>query len=655
MTATADRQSIVLNKKFEGILEIEVEGTKAHVFSNHLNDVQIEFHPYGYEAIVNCTTYDDEKVTPLFAQDKVMKASLSFTSTHILNAGTPLFKLQGIVTERYYQSKGSVGLDGFMRVYTLRFKDPAQASWGHHFPIKLFVDKTMKDVIDAEKNPLITIAYDWDVLTQVHPVLAFSLEFRRGLPPNQQVSFYSFLTWYLHQFNGILDYDYEKNNYTIRGKKKEGGSPLVIPDSNSTPPQCQFPEPLRSLDRTIKHSAESQEPTDVENLNGFQAVRKDALDDTEYVHFPDQITQKVKSKMVREKPLIRFHLTELEKLGLEKFLPGKLVEFQKKSALESWVDDPLFKGKPYRVVNISLRLVITTEQLEVERKDQEFDMTVAFDAEDKEETYVERPAFQSPSYPFFLPGKIFCDKKEAEQTTFTLIKHEKIPLGHYQVLVPLVEDKKKVIVPFMPDIISGQHYFPLCKDQQVMLAVYFQTAKIERALDWQPLTRLPLDTQANQVVFGSNGKDKYVVQRHEFKDGKNSVLIIKQSSSPDQTQTVQIQEKELTITVEEKGKSTVLIKLHRDTGLLLQLKDDASGVTQQTEYTTASITHLSKGKPGESIIVQTPEAISLKAKACNIECDDMIVDAKKTITQKAANKVFIEAPAVNIKDKVKMG
>ena len=474
-----------------------------------MKEIQVNFHPYGYEALVHCETFDDEEVNPLFAKEKVMKASLNFKSAGPLDPGAPLLKLQGVVTERFYQSLGQQGGRGLKRLYTVRFKDPAQASWGHHFPIRLFVDKTMKDVIDAEKNPLITIAYDWDVLTQASPILAYSLEFKRGLPPNQQVSFYSFLMWYLHKFNGILDYDYEKNKYTIRGKKEEGGAPIVLANWICSPPECRFPEPLRSLDRTIKHTAESQEPTDVENPNAFQTVRKDALDDASYIHFPDQITQKVKSKMLREKPWIRFHVLELaEFLSMDKLLPGKSVEFKKDdSAVETWADDPLFKGKPYRMVNIFFRAMVDDELLNIERPNQVYALTVAIDAEAKEETYVERPEFQSPAYPFFLPGKIFSEKGDKEQTTFNLVKHEKIPLGHYQVKVPLVQDQKKVIVSFMPDIISGQHYFPLCKDQQVMLAVYFQTAKIERALDWQRLTRLPLDTQGNQVVFGSNGKD----------------------------------------------------------------------------------------------------------------------------------------------------
>lgn len=644
-------------RELQGVLEIDVEGTKAKAFSNHLKDVQVDYHPYGFEARVQFVTFDDKEMHPLFAQEKVMKATLTLKSTDPKTKDAQLLKLQGIVTERHYQSMGKESKKGVERVYTVRIKDAAQATWGDHFPIKIFVNKTMKDVLDAEKNPLIAITYDWDVLTEVSPILAYSLEFKRGLPPAQQVSFYAFLMWYLYKCNGILEYDFEKNTYKIVGKKTDGGAPIAIPKWISSPPECRLPQLLRAKERTIKHTADNQDPTDVDNPNGFQAVRKDAFDDSTYTYFPDQLTQKVQSKLLREKPFIQFHLQELaEYLEMDKLLPGKFVEFKKNAITgETWTDDPLFKGKPYRLVNISFHATINNELMEVERLKQFYHIHVKVEAEAKEETYVERPNFQPPQFPFFIPGMIFSEAGDKDQTTFNVVKHEKVPLGQYQVKVPLVEDKKKVVVPFTPHILSGQHYFPLCKDQKVMLAVYFQTAYIDRALDWQPLTRLPLDTQANQVVFGSNGIDKYVIEQHEFKDGTNSVFTIKQSSSADQTQTIQIQEKELTITVAEKGKNTVLIKFHRDTGFLVQLKDEESGVTQQSTYNTESITHLSKGKSGQTTIVQKPESISLEGKEINIKCEEMAVTADKTITLKATRKVFVDAPITEHSGKTKSG
>ena len=528
-------------------------------------------------------------------------------------------------------------------------------SWGNHFPIKIFVDQTMKDVLDAEKNPLINIEYDWDVLTKASPILAFSLEIKKGAAPGApQVSFYSFLTWYLYQFNGILEYDYVKNAYKILGKKSDGGAPLEIAQWMMTPPDCTFPEPLRYQERSINHSAENKDDTDQENPNGFKSVRRDAFDAVNYTHFPEQVTPKVESKLVREKPSIRFSFKELsDTVDLDKLVPGAFIEIKKNTLLgETWCDDPIFKGKPYRLTKLSFHAVPTNTFQEVERLIQEYELEILVEAEAKEETYVERPPFQEPVYPFSIPGKIFSEVGDKEQTTHNIAKQEKVPLGQYQVKVPLVADDKKVVVPFMPDFSPGQHYFPLCKDQQVMLAVYFRTAKIERILDWQPLARLPLDTQANQIVFASNGKDKSVIEKHEFENGQNSVFTIKQSSSPDQTQTFKIQEKEITITVEEKGKNTVLIKFNRETGLFLQVKDDVSGVIQQSEYNGTAITHLSQKGGDKSIIVQTPESIAFECKQYSIKCDEAVIDAKKGITQKAGNKIYLEAPAINGKGAV---
>lgn len=655
MTTRVQEYSI-FEKRLTGVLELEVEGEKACAFSNHLMSVQVHYHSYGYEAEVRFNNYLGQ-MNELFAKEKVMKAFLKLepVDPEGKKKVQPV-RLQGIVTNRYYQPMGQLSLKGVEHFYVVTFKDPAQASWGQHFPIKVFVEKTMKDVIDAEKNPLITINYDWEVLTEVKPILAFSLEFKRGLSPDRQTNFYSFLTWYLYQNNGILDYDYEKNSYAIRGKKSEEGSVMTLPDWIITPPKCQLPGPLYASDRMITFDTESR-VVENENPAGFQGVHKDAFKDTAYTYFPEQISQKVKSKLVREKVYIRFFLKELaEFLELDKLFPGNLIEFKRNEQLaEGWVDDPSLKGKVYRIVNILLCMHVDGEIGEVERLDQMYRFEIQIEAEPKEELYVDRPLFVVPSYPFFVQGEVFSDVGDKEQATFNVVKQEKVPLGQYQIKVPLVEDKKHVVVPFSPHILSGQHYFPLCKDQRVMLAMHFGTAFIERVLDWQPLTRLPLETQANRVVFGSNGIDKYVIEQHEFKDGQDSVFTIKQSSSPDQTQTIQIQEKELTIIVEEKGKSTISVRLHREDGLLLQLKDEEGGITQQSLYSSESITHLSKGGAGESTVVQTPESISLTAKKVQIDCEEMIVEAKKNVSQKAANNIFLDAPLVHAKDLLKAG
>lgn len=632
----------------ETILQLEVDGKKCEIYSGHLDEAQIELYSYGFDICVHFCAYDNKEIKALFADPKVMHATLSIKSTKKEKAGAILFEQKGIVTKRVCKP---AELEGKMSLflYEIHFVDNAKITWGSHFTKKIFVDKTMKDVLEEEKKPLISVKYDFEELNKAHPILAYSLE--------KQVSFYSFLMWYLHLTNGIFEYDYKTKSYIIRGKKSEDGAPLPLAEWSVTPALCSYPEHARYFERTIKSSAVNQDQNDSQNPNWIDSVRNDILDDTHHTLFPDQIPQVVKSKLHPEKPSITFTLKELPlDFDLDQFLPGTLFELKGDvNRGGKWCEDADFKGHIFRITDIAIQITRTTTGAPTKRYVQPYNLVIEVTAEYKEETYVKRPAFVNPVYPFFTPGMIHSQIGDEEQTTFNLVKNEKIPFGHYQVRAPLAGNDKKVIVPFNPDMMSGQFYFPHTKDQKVMLAIYFQAAKIDRMLDYQPLSRQALEEQACLILFGSSGKDKYCVQKHHFKDGKDSVLIIKQSSSDKQTQTIQFQEKIIQVTVEEKDKSTLSIQINRDEGLSITLKDEAAGSTQTTIYTPESITHTSKGKGGTSTMVQAPDAISFETKTFNVKCDDLIFEMAKTLSQKATNKIFIEAPIVNIKDKVKMG
>lgn len=643
--------AITFSKELEITFELDVEGTKEKVLAGNITKIELAAHSYGYAAEVEFLTFDNDKLDALFIKEKVMKATLAF-----LEKGSPILEVKGIVSQRGYTPQGKGNDKKPVRIYAVCFTDAATITWSHHFPMKIFVDQTMKDVIEAEKNPLISIKYDWDELTKPSPILAYNLEHKNRLTPVEQTSFYAFLNWYLYQFNGILEYDYKENSYSVLGKKSEKGKPVPLPEWFMTPPKCHYPEPTRFQKRQIKHSAKNMDQSDGENPNSFQSVRKDEFDESTYTHFPEQVSQIVKSASSREMQTLTFYLKNFsEAMNLGNLVPGALFEIKEDVKTGGvWCEDPAFKGKTFRVTDFTFKAVMEGGAEAVDRPIQSYKIDVQVDAESKDDTFVQRPSFPRPTFPFSIPGKIFSEIGPPEQTTFNLVKSDKIPLGHYQVTIPLAGDKK-IVVPFYPDTLNGQHYFPLCKDQQIMLAVYFQTARIERILDWQPLARLPLDTQANQIVFGSNGQDKYTIQKHEFKGGQEAVLTIIQSTSKNQTQTIQVEDKDLTITVEEKGKNTVTIKLNRQNGLLLQMKDTDSGVTQQSQYNSESITHTSQGSDGKTTVIQKPDSISMECKTFTLASDEVVIDAKKTATLKAASKIFIDAPVVNAKETVNMG
>lgn len=656
---TLDRSQLDSVSSFPDLnikLDLEVDGKKGEIFASHIEEIKLDLYPYGFEGRLRFSTFDDEEMVSLFASEKMMKMTLTFTETSGAKKGTPLLVVQGIVYQRSYKIELTKIQSQQKRVHTILFADPAKVTWGNHFPLKILIDETFKNAIEAEKNPLISLKYDWEELNKTSPIIAFNLDPKNGPTQRDKVSFYSFLMWYLHEANGILDYNIKENAYSLLGKKAEAGSPIIVAEKLLTPGICHYPEPPRHHKREIKYTVQNQDPKDEENPLGFQSVRHDAFEHANYHLYPEQISPASLSTLSPQKPLLSFALMDLvDSFSFDQILPGSLITIKgDEKKRPAWYHESFIKDQEFRIRDVYITLNLPDPSEKAKKAETIFRTVIKVVAESKDEVFVSRPEFNSPHYPFFIPGTVLSEAGDKEQTTFNLTKNEKSSLTQYQVKIPLAGADKKVVVPFTPDLSSGQFYFPLCKDQQVMVAAYFQAAKIERVLDWQPLAKLPIDTQASQTVFGSNGKDKYTLQKHEF-NGKDPVFTIKQSSSPDQTQTVLIQEKKIVITVEEKGKHTSTFQFDRDSGWTLKVEDKDAGVTQQTVYDSKAMTHTSKGSGGTSTFTQKPDSISLECKTFNAKCEEGTLESSKTFTIKAANKVVLDTPITAASGKVQGG
>ena len=648
-----------MNTNFEDNLKvtllIQIEGEEVKILSGNIEKLSLIAHSYGYDCGIQFTGFEDDKLSALFSSPKITKATLSFFDHE--KEGPPLLEIKGIVTDKYLRRVDSDERKKGM--YEIFFSDNAKVTWKEHFPTNIYVDKTMKDVFDEHKNDEITIKYDWDVLEETHPIIAFALEYKGWTPEKDQVSFYSFLTWYLNQEGGVWEYDYKKHAYSMLGKKSEGeGEPYGIYEWCVNPPICKFPQAVRYNDKILKHSSDTLNEQDNENPEAFKSVRVDAFDSGNYRFFPELVRRTIKSKQKPEKNSIEFTTTQMtEDLTIDKIIPGSMVTFKAdKTTNGTWSKDAAFKDKVFRVRS----LVFEAEKMSTSEKEEKpvaaFQILMKGLLEYKEELFIERPDFIPLQFPFTIQGKIFSTIGEKEQTTYNIAEGENAPLGQYLVSVPLAGKDKKVVVPFTPDFMTGQYYFPFCKDERVLLSMYFHTAKIERVIDWQPLARLPSGVQGNQIVLSSNGKDKYVILKHEFVDGKDSVFTIKQSSSEEQTQTITITEKDMIVVLDEKDKKTLLINLNHEKGLTLSLKDKNADMTQETIFDGKAMTHLCKGSAGTSTIVQKPDSITVECDKFSVKSKEIILDAEDSISQSGKSKVNIETAIANIKaPSVKLG
>lgn len=630
-------------------LKLESDGKESTILSGNIERISLSLFSYGHTCNIQFSGHDNDEVDQILQLPKVIKATISFMPNNPLDGTDPLLELKGIVTHKCFtrlpSEKGREKKP--VRHYEIYFSDNLKTTWQQHYPINIYVDESMKDIIDKHKNPEISLEYKWDNLETKHPITAFSLDYKDWLPEYQQVSFYSFLIWYLRKEDGILSYDYKSNTHTIAGKKKEAaGKPLTVYEWLVYPPLCLFPNIPRHDQKIIKHSVDNLDSEDKKGEEAFKNVKRETITEDNYHYFPEQAHEHVKAKLTPEKSELEVEFIEFSgDLQIDKLVPDSFICF-KGDGEGNWSSDACFKDKNFRVRNLHFEANKLDISEELIKPLQTYQLYVKAKLEEDDETFVEWPKFNPPQFPFHIQGKIFSDIGDKEQSTYKILESEKSPQGQYLVAVPLVSDGKKVVAPFVPAF-SGQHYYPLCKDARVMLSMYFRTSKIDRPIDWDPLARLPMGIQGHRNVWASNGKDKYVVSHHEFVNGTESVFTVKQSSSDTQTQTIEIKEKNIAITVDDKGKKTLFVHLDQDSALTVSLEDKDAGVTQQLILDGKSTTSIFTGSSGTSTYIQDADNITIDCKNFTVNSEKITLNAKDAISLKGANKIDNETKVFN--------
>lgn len=652
MTQGVQRE--VSDSIFEEYLNIELtlqsEGKKEVIHSGHIDRIDLDLAPYGFIGKVHFSGFNNDALDAMVVSDKIIELELQISlAAPRKGMPDPLITLKALVTDKAYVKSDQVWSGEVRRSYVASFMDNARVIWGHHYPVEIHVDKSMKEVISAQAGPKIPLEYAWDALEKKHPILAYSLRHHAHDSSDKGVCFYSFLQWYLYKEGGLLSYDYEANTYTLRGEKHDAHpTPKKIYEWWVEPPVCHFPDPSRFKQKQIDHTSDKLEAKLQALFDAYETTRRDLFDDESYRTFPQLGPRESKTVLTQQKVSIETSIRMFDlDFSLCHLIPGTLVQFEgNPKRPKTWSSDTEFKGKVFRTQRLSLVAEKCMVSDGVKKVTQPFALALQVSFEDKDEKASLRPAFKAPNYPFHIQGRIHSKVGDNAQTTYQV--DEEVPKGQYLVDVPLVEGEGKVVVPFAPTMLSGQYYFPLCKKESVLLAMNFQTAQIERILDWQPLTQLPKGDQGNQIVFASNGHHYYTWMRHEFHNGDHSVFTIEQASSSTQKRLFELKDKQMIRSVLNSERMMVNEVFDEEKGVTLVIKDHQTGVTNKLTIDGEAMVLTSEDKAGKSIITQKPDSISVNCKRFTVDADDIVLKANQTITEKATSKVDIEAPVANV-------
>ena len=632
-------------------LSLECDGKTAELISGNIETLFLELHTYGFEALITFSGCDNEELEKLFDEKKPTKTTLTFLSTDP-KITDPLLELKGLVIDKWSQNVDKVDNNTERSVvfYKILVYDNARATWEEHFPTSIYVDKSMKEALEEHKNPEITIKYDFPPLEEKKPITAFSLPFNPSIPKADQTSFHSFVNWYLHQEGGILSYDYKSHSYSILSKKEEKGETYKIQERWITPPIGRYPTVPRFNSKILTHTAQSSDVEDEENEEAYKLVHRLFMDPTHYTIFPGHAPQDTASLLHPSEKELTIHAAYFdEDFHVDKLIPGLPVGFPPDQ--RSWTQT--HQDKVYR----TRHMIFSANKRnppDIEKPVQTYEISCTAILEPKEETYIERPSFHPPVFPFEIEGKLFCDVGDEKQSTYKITKGKEAPQGQYHVLVPLAGKDLKIVVPFLPNM-PGHFFFPYDKDHEVLLEMHFRTALILRAINHQNRVLFPDGHQGKQIVLSYNGTDEYSLFKHEFKDGKKSVVTIEQATSDKQTQVITIQDKEILIEVTTKDGKTVFIKYSSEKGIFITVDDKASKMLQEIALDGKQISQTCKNNSDTNTIVQTPDTTTFTCKNFNVKADKVAFDTKEAIDCKAGSKINFEAPVTNAKTKMKIG
>ncbi len=531
----------------EMALELTIGGESFKVPGANIKNLRINLRPYGYRARlsfwVSSETQEDE-LFPEFTKHDLIEVSLKVEPHFKPQEGeVESLDLQGLVTHKAVLNEltiENIHLQDnpvLYRFYRIDFADPAQVLWSQHFPCDLQVDASVKDLIEANKATGVDLKYDWDILDDEFAINALPVE-----PGEKGASFYDFIVWYTASHNGQLSYNCIDNEYTLAGAKDTTGKAANMSKLEIEAHRIVFPQTIRYNDRFMNAFSEGPHIKETSRDQAEGDVRRDTLVRQPIASdFSDAFDLESNKQKIRGHEI---HLTHGRFPQLT-FRPHLFVKFEK----GLWSEEIFPHGTEYRVRDIFIQAKAVDEGPDADHNMEysRYNMDMISKLELKDEEARNLPSFKTPPYPIYVEGKIVSEQGDYDEETYQIYEHPQSALDQYKVEIPLFDDKQ-VVVPYEPLFAPGHFYFPAYKDERVLVALDFHSARIERFLDWRPGGRLPMDTQGDHLLLGKTDSDKTSIN-HVYVDNKPQ-LNVKRTFDND-TEAIQLHEGRIVLETKE--------------------------------------------------------------------------------------------------------
>ncbi len=532
-------------------LKLTIDGKEHSIPGANVKRVELDLLSYGFSGAVEFVVADDsarggketDKLLADFRKPNLCEVAVTmeafFPNPEKAKSVDPI-SAKGIAIRRSLEEPRYMDHQDraiLWRRYRVEFADAAQVLWGQHHPCALYTTKSIKDVIEEHKGSKITTKYDGASWTTALP-LAFL-----NLAPEYKSSFYDFIMWFTDRNARVFAYDYAKPGYSFREAKDASGTATQLFGDDVARLEVVFPEIPRHKANVLNSYAEAATTTAIESTNAQDSMRHDFLMRSPIAKNADDRVTRETSRLITRLFELDVTFTRWPSITMH---PGRLIAFNGKNL---WPSNGLQVGITWRVKTVHVRANARDQGPDADHNFTKttYDIEVRSEFEQKDEAWVQRPAYARPRWPGLVEGKVVSEQGADDELTYQYYTDKDTSLNDYQVKVPLFADQI-VKAPYYPHQGSGKMYMPIYKNARVLLELGFLHATIVHLLDWRDAAMMAMDAQGERIFFGKKITTATLMD-HSYDDEK-PVFLINRTNDKD-NQTITISEGSLVIQVKE--------------------------------------------------------------------------------------------------------
>ncbi len=531
---------------------LTIAGTAHVIPGGSVKRVELELALHGFTGELEFVLLDDvehgggftdELATSFLGLDLgelALEVSATYDAPEAAASPAPV-KLSGLVTRRSLeelQLRDQASQPILARRYRLWFADPARVLWTQHFPCRLYTEVKLEDVINAQLGEKITMTYDWAELSEVGPLWFLHLPVELG------ASFYDFVIEYSDRRGGYFRHDYATGGYALEGTRDVSATAVGLFGDDLARVELIVPEPPRHTVDVCNSYAEAATTTSVSQDQAVTGTRHDRLMRSSIAKDAEDRVTLETTRLILPKLEARI---ELARMPVIPIVPGGLVTLK---AANRWTVGSALVDKTWLVRESSFRAVALEAPLDHDLQLASTGYRVEFfvHLQQSDDLRAMLPAYRKPHYPGLVEGKIVSEKGEDGEKTYQSYANADTSLNEYTVKVPLWADQT-IKVPFAPTMGSGNVYLPSYRDERVLLALEFDSARIARLLVWRDGAALSMDVQGEHILWGKSATSNTSVN-HVYED-ENPVFNVARTHATDTT-LISLSEGTLLLHVEEK-------------------------------------------------------------------------------------------------------